>query len=59
MLPSSGSKRPPREDAIGACPYEISASRMVGTLASELVVLLADSVQLGGQIFPKVTGVQG
>jgi hypothetical protein len=28
---------------------------MVGALASELVFLLADSVQLGGQIFPKVT----
>jgi hypothetical protein len=31
----------------------------VEALASELVVLLADSVQLGGQRFPKVTGVQG
>jgi hypothetical protein len=39
--------------------YQSSASPMVGVLlASELILLLGDRVQLGGLIFPKETGVQ-
>ncbi len=61
-----GDKAPPSERGEGegatshqTQPYETSASRVVGVLVSELVLLLADSVQLGGLIFPKETGVQG
>ena len=52
-----------REDADATSnqtqPYQTSASAMVGVLASELVLLLANRVQLGGPILPKETGVQG